>query len=255
MRCPQCQREVSPAESECPVCKVPLGRKIEPLKRYNSNGGEEEIVSLPTSMGGVPQSGPAAAPAEVIDMKANRKYMNRDCPQCLKTIFFGDDIKVCTGCDTAYHAACFQVEGCTSQACQSTVTRPLGRRQLGPDEKFCPMCGEPIKKIAIKCKHCNSVVDQSFAEQQVQEGMPKAVKENTGRNSIIFGVLGILFCFGLLGVVFGILAIKFGNEAQGDPAQAGSGRTGKTLGIIGLVLFGLVVMGSCAVGFMEGISG
>jgi len=32
---------------------------------------------------------------------------------------------------------------------------------MNSDEKLCPMCGEAIKTVAVKCKHCHSILDAS----------------------------------------------------------------------------------------------
>ena len=40
---------------------------------------------------------------------------------------------------------------------------------MNDDESLCPMCGEVIKSIAIKCKHCHSSLDSSSAPTKVKE--------------------------------------------------------------------------------------
>lgn len=43
------------------------------------------------------------------------------------------------------------VWSCTSPALPATSDRALDRQ-----EKACPMCGEAILAVAVKCKHCGS---------------------------------------------------------------------------------------------------
>ena len=54
------------------------------------------------------------------------------------------------------------------------------------DEKACPYCGEAIKKVAIKCKHCGSNLDGS-----------SSTSSNNSGGSIFGTVVLILICFGL----------------------------------------------------------
>ena len=40
---------------------------------------------------------------------------------------------------------------------------------MNSDEKNCPLCGEVIKLVAIKCKHCGSMIGDSSEERLSQE--------------------------------------------------------------------------------------
>ena len=50
---------------------------------------------------------------------------------------------------------------------------------MNNDEKICPFCGELIKLVAIKCKHCNSKLNND-----IPENFSSASKKNSAIESI-----------------------------------------------------------------------
>ena len=44
------------------------------------------------------------------------------------------------------------------------------------DSKLCPFCGEEIKAIAIKCKHCQSILDEKSKLQYEETGQSSAAE-------------------------------------------------------------------------------
>jgi len=44
---------------------------------------------------------------------------------------------------------------------------------MNPDEKQCPMCGETIKAVAIRCKHCHAEIGKPAPEADFDRGAQK----------------------------------------------------------------------------------
>jgi len=167
-------------------------------------------------------------------MKANRNYMNRICSICLAQIFFGDDITVCNKCDTAYHGECSPPGGCISKGCK-VDDLPLGTimPDIAPDEQFCTMCGNVIKKSAVKCYHCGSIVDQQFRMGRTFS----QVHSNTGVIALLIGISAFLVSWcPFIGLPIGVLAIYQGSKAKQDYNQYSLGNIGYITGIIAVVL-------------------
>lgn len=86
--------------------------------------------------------------------------------------------------------------------------RPLAGAHVPPEpaaeEAFCPQCGEPIKRAAVKCRHCGA----SWG------GHPRRTRgdgdlSSAATISLVCGILAFLLC-GLVGIG----AIIKGNEAR-----------------------------------------
>ncbi len=45
--------------------------------------------------------------------------------------------------------------------------------ELNPDLRCCPFCGEEIKRIAVKCKHCHSDVAQLEHTESIETAVPQ----------------------------------------------------------------------------------
>ncbi len=130
-----------------------------------------------------------------------------------------------------------------------------------PETKECPFCGQSIKSIARKCRHCGEYLDGGpgdFADDsQPSHREPSGIEKMmipVGRSpwSIVAGYCGLIALFPLCGAPFAIGGIITGILALGDIRKnsklSGSGRawTGIILGVIGLIFSVLVLVSMLA---------
>jgi predicted RNA-binding Zn-ribbon protein involved in translation (DUF1610 family) len=146
--------------------------------------------------------------------------------------------------------------------CGEPVTIPATNAQekiAGGDEvrvqeveqyRECPFCAEKIKVSAKKCRYCGEILDRELRmavkREKTQEAIRRMLvfkKEAGGaKASLICGILGLAFSWGLLGFVLGPLAIMLGVGAKGElkkfPMLKGKewANIGIILGAIGIVL-------------------
>jgi hypothetical protein len=71
---------------------------------------------------------------------------------------------------------------------------PVGAAKMVPDERPCPFCAEPIKRAAIKCRHCHSDVPVMAGEAApdipAQAFMPRV----QGEKSLSAGYMACFNC-------------------------------------------------------------
>lgn len=112
--------------------------------------------------------------------------------------------------------------------------------------KACPYCGEPIRAVARKCRHCDEYLDE---QPRAREQTPDAVERMllpVGRppSAIVAGYLGLfslLPCFGVLAIVAGLVALRSLNR---HPDLSGRGRAifGLAMGTVMTVLYGIPIV-------------
>jgi hypothetical protein len=112
----------------------------------------------------------------------------------------------------------------------------------------CPFCGEQIRRTAVKCRYCgSSLLDEEDDEGEFKDGssdpsLKWLVPIDRSGWAIAAGYLGLLSCFPLVGLVFGILAVVAGILALGhckaNPRLGGRGRA----------IFGIVAGSIASVG-------
>jgi len=178
-------------------------------------------------------------------MKVNRKLAEHKCGRCGEGMAFGEDAVVCTPCNRGYHAACWDgAGGCATEGCENAALAQLEQPAAAAEKEIplgkmeCPHCGKLIRSNANTCYHCKKVPTLDG----VYHGPKTPAPGSTA--ALVYGILSLFVC----GIIFGILAISKANSAKKyidrDPRYGGEGMAmaGKVIGIIGLVLWGIVVL-------------
>jgi len=178
-------------------------------------------------------------------LKANRVLEGKPCGWCSNTLNFGEEAALCEGCTTGHHATCWDNKGgCSSAGCANAPLKqlaPLPERPAGPrpGKVNCQNCQLEIPASSVRCEYCNvGVTSPDGVYRGPTQTAPGAVA------SLVFGILALFVC----GIIFGIVAIQKADAAKtaiaSDPSLTGGGiaTTGKVLGIIALVFWGVAII-------------
>lgn len=162
---------------------------------------------------------------------------------CTAELALGDAAAQCQACDAVHHAKCWDDSGgCGTEGCANAPLKRLDdvapAQALRLGFKKCGACNSEIMESDQICPYCNSITSPDGIYHGPTENAPGAV------SSMVFGIVGLLFC----GLIFGIVAISKSRSAKqhidSDPRYTGGGMAtaGLVLGIIDLVAWALIVL-------------
>jgi hypothetical protein len=119
-----------------------------------------------------------------------------------------------------------------------------------PATEPCPYCGKQIRVSATRCQFCNTDFKEKGTGYDPSEDAAIKWLVPVGRSgwSIAAGYLGLLSCFPLVGLLFGIGAVFTGilalSEIRKNRELGGKGRAifGIVMGVLGAVFYAVLLV-------------
>lgn len=121
---------------------------------------------------------------------------------------------------------------------------PTPEAPVPEDElRACPYCAEKIRKQAVKCRYCGQSLVLGRAGANAVQHRARPVRTDTGGTGIlIVAILGWVIC----GICHPIAWAMGSSHESACRAQgiepSGAAKAGKILGMVGTILFGVVVL-------------
>ncbi len=190
------------------------------------------------------------------NLKVNLKLDGQTCIACKTALKLADDASICTACEANHHARCWNsYGGCATKGCVNAPLRRMDVPTYAPAHAppaamappplpfglvHCRGCRYPIREFDPICPYCRAITSPDGVYRGPTGNAPGAV------GALVLGIIGMIF----LGFIFGPIALSQASKAKREiamnPMYTGGGMAtaGQVLGIIGTVLWGLILLAS-----------
>jgi hypothetical protein len=140
---------------------------------------------------------------QVIIARPLTSGVSQTCPICQTAIADGEKGIACPSCSQIHHQECWiEVGGCSTYGCpqappetKESATQPL---TAWGDTKECPVCGETIKAIALKCRYCQTEFDSvdplTMRDLHRKESKSQTQQKLRTTVCVLFGISLLLGC-------------------------------------------------------------
>lgn len=141
----------------------------------------------------------ATADARVVKFTGASTAVGATCPICQAAVQADEITLDCPGCRQVHHRECWaEIGGCSTYGCPQApaiskeTDAPQAPRSAWGDTKTCPVCGEKIKAIALRCRYCRT--DFDTVDPLTVKDLGRRAQKQENLQSLRSSVTGLFIC-------------------------------------------------------------